>query len=191
MTNYIHYRTISSDHLSKSIIISQSNFPPTWMSADQFRRNTWPTPTMRLYETIISCDFTQYYWRQDTTKREIMVNSVAREIHYESGGKIYKRLSNNADMLHKQTVEEFKQIIKTKLGNQRDQTDDLWNPNYYDTLFGSFTEGERVLVSSRSGQIYEGIFQFISVVNSNYCYIKFDSRNHIIRWGKIWLNALT
>ena len=184
MSHYIHYRTISSDHLSKSIIISQSNHPPTWMNTDQFRSNTWPTPAMRLYESIISCDFTQYYWRQDTTKREIMINSVAREIHHECDGKIYKRLPNNADILHKQTVDEFKQIIKTKLVNQRNQTEDLWNPNYYDSLFGSFTEGERVLVSSLSGPLSDGTFQFISAVNSNYCYIKFDSNNHIVRWDK-------
>ena len=83
-----------------------------------------------------------------------MVNSAAREIHFECNGNIYKWFSTNADYLQKQTVEEFKQIIKTKLVNQRNQTEDVWNPNSYATLFGSFIEGERVLLSSPSGQCF-------------------------------------
>ena len=191
MSNYIHYRSISSDHLSKSIIISESDHPPTWMYSNQFRNNTWPTPAMRTYESIICCDFAQYYWRQNANKREIMVKSLARELHHESGGKIYTSLPDNADMLHKQTVEEFKQIIKTKLVNQRYSTEELWNPNQYDSCFGSFAEGERVLATSLSGVTYEGSFQFTSVVNSNYCYIKFDSRNHIVCWDQNLVEHIT
>ena len=40
------------------------------------------------------------------------------------------------------------------------------------------------MVSSRPSVMYEGIFQFVSVINSNYCYIQFDTRRHIIRWEK-------
>ena len=182
MADRIHYRAISANHLSKSIIFSQNNLPPTWMDTDQFQSNSWPTPAMRNYESIISCDFTQYYWRQDTTRREVMLNSAAREMHHECDGNIYKWLPTNADYLHKQTVEEFKQIIKTKLVTQRNQTEDVWNPNSYATLFGSFIEGERVLLSSPSGRCFEGWFQFISVVNSNYCYVTMESRDHIVQW---------
>ena len=184
MSDYIHYRSITSNHLSRSIIISQSNYRPNWMNSEPFQRNTWPTPAMRTYESIVSREFAQYYWKEGHTNREIMVNSVSRELHHECGRRIYKRLSSNVEILHRQSVDDFKQIILKRLLNLRYPTEEISHPHYYDTLFGSFTEGERILVSSRSRVVYEGIFQFISVVDSNYCYIKFDSRNHIICWEK-------
>ena len=154
------------------------------MNTDVFQRNTWPTPAMRTYESVVSREFAQYYWKQDDMNRQIMLNSVTRELHHECGQRIYKRMSSNIEILHRQSVEEFKRIILKRMVNFRYPTEEISYPNYYDTLFGSFSEGERVLVSSRSRVVYEGIFQFISVVDSNYCYIKFDSRNHIICWDK-------
>ena len=93
-------------------------------------------------------------------------------------------MPTNEDILHKQTAEEFKQIIMTTLVNQRYQTEEVWNPNYYDMLFESFTEGDRVLALSEPETWNVGTFQFVSVVNSFYCYIKLDSRDHIDRWEK-------
>ena len=182
MSNYIHYRNINSNHLARSIIVSRSNYPPTWMNTELFQRNSWPTPATRTYEAIVSRDFAQYYWLQDSPKREIMVNSVARELHHEGGGRIYTRLSSNGDILVRQSVDEFKRIIMKRLLNLRYPTEEVTHADYYDSLFSPFTEGERVLVSSRSTLVYEGVFQFVSVINSDHCYIQFDSRSHIISW---------
>ena len=114
-----------------------------------------------------------------------MLISVSREIFYESGGRIYKRMGNNSEVLVRQTIEQFIKIVKKWLDNIRyddpiDGTSEHDYHHYFDTLVG----GTRVFVHSRSSLVYDGIFQFNSIVDRNYCYVDFDTRSRAIRWEK-------
>ena len=184
MSNYIHYRNFTSNHVARSIIVTPSSVRPRWMDTDTFRSNQWPTPAMRTYETIVSNAFVHFYFSQDPSRREVLLNAVSREFHHEGGGRIYKRLSSNGDILVKQSLDEFKVIILKRLENLRYDASQFSERIDYNSIQSSFSDGERVMVSSRSSIMYEGIFQFDSVINSNYCYIQFDSRQHIMRWEK-------
>ena len=38
--------------------------------------------------------------------------------------------------------------------------------------------------------MYNGVFQFNSCINDTYCFIKFDSRSHVIRWKKQYVKKV-
>lgn len=184
MSNYIHYRNLTSGHLARSIIINCSHVRPRWMNNDPYKRNHWPTPAMKAYQTIISVPFIRWLWTQEPDKRDIVLKAVSRELFHESGGRIYKRFMYNGEMLIKQDLKEFQAVISKRLDNFRYDTRQEPDRIDYNSIFSTFTEGERVMVASRSNIMYDGIFQFDSVINSDYCYIQFDSRQHVIRWEK-------
>ena len=184
MSNYIHYRSLTPNHISRSVIISPSNERPIFMRTALLNGIPWPTPATRAYESVVSLSFSRFYWNQDPPERKILLKSVSQELFHEGGGRIYTRFNENNEVLVKQTVSEFISIIKTRLVNLRKIRSEVANLRDYSNHFSDFTAGEKVMVMSRSNQIYNGIFQFDSVINNNYCYIKFDSRQHIMRWEK-------
>lgn len=186
MTNFFHYRNFSSNHLARSIIITPTpTLRPSWMNNNErFSRNRFPTPAMCLYRAVVSVPFIRWYFTQEPDRRDILLKAVSRELYHEGGGRIYKRFSRDGSILEKLNLKQFKAIIAKRLDNFRYDTKRESCRFDYNLIQSSFTEGERVMVASRSGIMYEGTFQFDSVINSDYCYIQFDSRIHIMRWEK-------
>ena len=184
MSNFIHYRNFTTNHVARSIIVTPSRVRPTWMNTEHFENSQWPTPAMRTYEAVVSIPFIRFYFDQDSDKRQVLLDAVSRELYHEGGGRIYKRFSSNGEILIKQNLDEFKVIINKRLINHRHDTLQEAARIDFNSILSSFSEGERVMVSSRSTVMYEGVFKFDSVINTNYCYIQFDSRPHVIRWEK-------
>ena len=184
MSNYIHYRNFTPNHLARSIVINCSNVRPSWMNQDPYKSNHWPTPASKTYHAVISVPFIRWFFSQEPDKRNILLKAVTRELYHEGGGRIYKRFSPNTEILIKQGLLEFQAAISKRLDNFRYDTRQEPDRMDYNRILSSFSEGERVMVGSRSNVMYDGIFQFDSVINSDYCYIKFDSRPHIVRWEK-------
>ena len=182
MSNYINVDTLNSNHLSRSIIISRSSSRPSFMSDDKFRDNAFPTPAMKTYEYIVSHSFSRFYWNQDPPKRVILVLSLCRELLHEGGGRIYKRHPRNNNVLIKLSLEEFRATVLNRLHNLRYKTQESDTESYFHYNFDDFSEGEQVMVTSPSNVMYNGTFQFQSVINNEYCYIKFDSRRYMLRW---------
>ena len=154
------------------------------MNNEPFSRNNWPTPAMRLYRTVVSIPFIRFVFSQEPARRDVLIKSVCRELYHEGGGRIYTRHPSIADILIKQDYSQFQTIVRKRFDNFRydlRQEEDLFD---YNLIESQFSEGEKVMVSSRSNIMYDGIFQFDSVINSEYCYIQFDSRSHIVRWKK-------
>ena len=56
--------------------------------------------------------------------------------------------------------------------------------------FSNFTPGEKVIVDSAANQSFEGTYQFDSVINDNFVYIKFDSRTRVMIWEKSMVRAV-
>ena len=175
---------MSTNHVARSIIVTPSRVRPTWMNTEYFENSQWPTPAMKTYEAVVSIPFIRYYFNQDYNNRKVLLEAVSRELYHEGGGRIYKRFSSNGEILIKQNLDEFKAIINKRLINHRHDTRQEAARIDFNLILSSFTEGERVMVSSRSTVMYEGIFKFDSVINTDYCYIQFDSRPHVIRWEK-------
>ena len=185
MNNYLHILSLNPRHISRSIVITQTYIRPTFMDTTRLRNHSWPTPAMRTYERVVTPALAKFYFKLDSNKRMHMLRSVARELYYESGGRIYKRMNNNSDVLVKQNMEQFIKIVKKRLDNIR--YDDILSGTSkedYDHYFCNLKEGDRVLVQSRSSLLYDGVFQFNSVINRHYCYIDFDTRSHAIRWER-------
>ena len=60
----------------------------------------------------------------------------------------------------------------------------------YSHQFSTFTPGEKVLADSSANQSFEATYQFDSVINSNYVYLKFDSRTRVMMWEKRMVRAI-
>ena len=127
---------------------------------------------------VVSVIFSKYYWEQESSTRQVLLDAVARELYHEFGGRVYKRVSSHRDMLSKQSIDKFKRIIIIRLDNIRYDTPD---PNdgrdFTDVISGFNKKGEKVMVDTRSTLNYKGIFEFDSIINGRFCYI---SRNHVI-----------
>ena len=190
MNNFIHYRNLSRNHIARSVIITPSNEVPSFMSYGPFQGIGWPTPATKAYKSVVNVSFTKFYFAQDTSKRDILLNAVTHELFHEGGGRVYKRVSGNPDILMKQSRREFQHIIKKRLVNLRHLTVNVPISRDYDAAFAEYARGEKVMVSLRSSAIYEGIFQFVSIINSDYCYIEFDSRQHIVRWERRYVTKI-
>ena len=184
MTIFIHHRSLTANHIARSIIITADYRRPQFMNTEALMRNSWPTPAMKTYKRVVSIEFSSFFWKQDSITKKMLLMSISRELFHEGGGRIYKRASNASDILVKQSVEYFQQMVKKRLQNLRYKQDSSTTQHDYDSLLDSFTEGEKVMVESMSSLNYEGTFQFNSIINSDFCYIQFDSRTHIIRWKK-------
>ena len=78
------------------------------MSYDSFRGIGWPTPATRAYKTVVNVSFAKYYYAQDLTKRDILMNAATRELFHEGGGRVYKRVSGSPDVLLKLSLNKFK-----------------------------------------------------------------------------------
>ena len=191
MDNYIHYRSLNQRHISRSIVITQTYVRPTFMDSDRLQHLSWPTPAMQTYERVVTPALAIFYFRQDQSKRKHLLRSVSRELYYESGGRVYKRLRNNSDVLVKQSIQQFEKIIKKRFDNIRyDDPIVGTSVNDYDHFFDDLEEGHKVMVNSRSTLIYGGVFQFNSIINRHYCYIDFDSRLQAIRWERMFVERI-
>ena len=71
MSNFIHYRNFTSNHLARSMIINCSPVRPKWMNNEIFIRNSWPTPAMQTYLTVVSVPFIRFLFTQEPARREI------------------------------------------------------------------------------------------------------------------------
>ena len=174
--------SFTANQMAKSIIISRSGERPSFLNWDKFKSVPYPTPAMLTYDRVVSHNFSKFYWSQEPRKRLVLCVAVCRELFHEGRGRIYRRDSTRSDILVPVSMEEFRTIVQKRLLNLRytsRTSDDNLNFTYE---FENFSQGEKVMVESPSSLTYQGIFQFHSVINSDYCYIKFDSRNHILRW---------
>ena len=192
MTKYFHYRSLTANHVAKSIIVTQYYRRPDFMSSDRLSGNSWPTPATTTYQRVVSKALTDFFWRQGDSKRRTLLNSVTRELYCECGGRVYRRMRNSGDILVRQTLQEFEKIVQKRFDNLRYDTsaNDGESEGNFEYVFSNFSQGEQVLVESRSSLTYPGSFEFNSIINSRYCYIDFDSRNEPIRWERRLVKAI-
>ena len=190
MSTTLHTRSLTSRHISRSIIITRSSQRPLFLNDPRFAGNGWPTPAMLVYEKVVSISFSHFYWLQNSDKRQVLLEAVSRELYTEGGGKIYKRHSQDTRSLIKLDLEEFQRIITKRLLNNRYKTIIPGTEVIFHHNFSSFTKGEKIMVSTPSSMTYDGIFHFDSVINNEYCFVKFESRNDIISWPKRLLHHI-
>ena len=189
--SYLHIKRLSPNHVAKSIFVTPTNLRPSFLKKAPFLSNAWPTPAIRTYHRVVSIPFAKFFWCQNELIRKRLLRAVSRELYHEGGGRVYKRLTGKTDMLVKQTLREFQDQVLTRLNNIRYEVIALHGYFEFDHILSEYSEGEKVMLETRTTTIYDGIFEFDLVINSKYCYIKFDSRQHVMRWEKSfikWIN---
>ena len=157
---------------------------------DKFKHVPYPTPAMIVYNKVLSVAFARFYWAQEPSRRKVLSMAVTRELYHEGGGRVYKRLRGKKDVLVKLNFDEFHKVVLTRLLNDRYTVDELAEYRSVNYDFDTFTEGEKIMAQTLTSVIYNGTFQFHSIINRDYCYIKFDSRPHIMKWKTSLVNGI-
>ena len=182
MENIIDVRTVTSNHIAQSIIVTRSRNRPRFFNLDKFKNNRWPTPAHLTYEAIVSKSFASFYWCQDGSRRNILLNAISKELSHEGRNRIYRRIEGQEFFIQCLSIDEFQHIIMTRLQNLRYQSSRNTEIEFHFD-FNNFQENEKIMVEAPSQTVmYNGVFQFNSCINNNYCYIQFDSRSHILKW---------
>ena len=190
MENIIDVRLLTASHVARSVIVTRSQNRPKFLSDKKFVNICWPTPAQLTYETIVSKQFARCYWQQNSTNRKKLLFAVTKELEHEGRCRIYRRVERKEFLLKQLTFEEFERVIGTRLHNLRYQEPDI-NGTEFTFDFDSFAENEHILVEAPNNSvIYNGVFQFNSCINNAYCFIKFDSRSHVIRWKKEYVRQI-
>ena len=77
MSNYIHYRNFTPNHLARSIVINCSHVRPSWMNQDPYKSNHWPTPASKTYQAVITTYYAVPASALDSTA--IVISDVTKE----------------------------------------------------------------------------------------------------------------
>ena len=190
MENIIDVRTVTSNHIAQSIIVTRSRNRPRFFNLDKFKNNRWPTPAHLTYEAIVSKSFASFYWCQDGSRRNILLNAISKELSHEGRNRIYRRIEGQEFFIQCLSIDEFQHIIMTRLQNLRYQSSRNTEIEFHFD-FNNFQENEKIMVEAPSQTVmYNGVFQFNSCINNNYCYIQFDSRSHILKWKKDFVKGI-
>ena len=191
MEKVIDIRTFTVRKLARSIIISRSNNKPKFYNVPKFKNSPWPTPALLTYETVVSIPFAKHYWKQNSANRKTLLHAVTREFDHESRSRIYRRIEGNDFLIEQLTATEFEEVVLVRLHNHQ-YKDPKPNDRPFDFDYSSFHINERIMVDSPSKTvIYDGNFQFLSCINTDYCFVQFYSRpNHLIRWKKEYVRRI-
>ena len=183
--NFIAIGSVTPNHLSRSIIITRGGIKPAFMNSQRLRSNRWPTPAMATYNNIVSHELANFYWTiLEKHHKKKLLRFICLEFMYQGMGRIYKRHHTHNHLLVKLNYEEFETIVLKRLTNLRYNTSGQRDTEPFHHTFSTFTEGETVNVESRGNQMFEGTYQYDSVINNNFVYIKFESRTHVVMWEK-------
>ena len=190
MENIVDVRSLSSHHIAQSIIITRSRNRPRFFNTDSLKNNCWPTPAHLTYEAIVSPLLARFYWRQDGRRRNILLNTICIELNHESRNRIYRRIEGQEYLLECLTLEEFQKVILTRLQNLRYGSCNS-NDVEFEFDFENYQDNEKIMVEAPSRTVmYNGVFRFNSCINKHYCYIQFDSRSHILKWRKEYVQRI-
>ena len=185
----------TANHLSRSIFIlrggNRERTRPTFMRTQRNNSVPWPTPASKTYEEVVSKVAAHFYWYVLESRDKLKYHEfICQELMHKSGGRIYKRSDRHSELIEKLNYDQFKVAVYTRLLNFRYKCKDCPGSESYIHEFSTFTPGERVLCDSAANQSFEGTYQYDSVINSNFVYIKFDSRSHVMIWEKRLVRAV-
>ena len=165
MTNIISAFDLSSNHLSRSIIIirggARRENKPRFMNSTRFSSVPWPTPATLTYHEVVSDITAHFYWYVlESREKAKYLKFMCQELMYQGVGRVYKRSNIHQDLLVKVDHNEFEAIISRRLLNRRYECRNCPGSAFYAHSFSMFTPGEKVLVDSTANQCFEGTYQF-------------------------------
>ena len=195
MSNPTSVYAMSANHLSRSIIIlrggTSAHTKPTFMSSPMFSSVPWPTPATMTYQEVVSKVAANFYWNiLERYDKEKYLEFICQEFIHQTGGRIYKRSERHPSLLEKVGDQDFRKVVMKRFLNLRYKCRDCPGSETYTHQFSTFTKGEKVLADSSANQSFEATYQFDSVINSNYVYLKFDSRSRVMMWEKRLVRAV-
>ena len=134
-----------------------------------------------VHETNCNRYLASFYWNMlKKHEKKKLLRFICLEFILQGMSWIYKRQESNLNHLVKLNDNEIGTVVLKRLKNLCYNTSNSSSSQPYLHTFSPFSEGKLVTVESCANQLFNGSYQFDSVINNNWVYIKFDSRSHFM-----------